>query len=177
MRLRLARRSVVVLALCAMTTGLIGLQPAEAQFEFHGITPQKFCESPTKVGDPLLCAFRITNADDNDENIVVSSVVDTVAAAAGAVSSGNIIDSLVWTTSGGASCTAPPNRTCTLPDSGDFIESALFTHYTVQPGDYDIDPVGHILARSVRKPVRPVRRRRLRSSRRRSRRCWSRSVR
>jgi LPXTG-motif cell wall-anchored protein len=141
-------RRFAVTALFALVLGMapvmLGATAAHA-LTFHGITIQKFCTSPTPVGDPMQCSFKVTNADDNNENIVVASLTDVVHSAGGDVSSGNILGTLSWTPSGGASC---GGGTCTLPDKGDSIESNLFSHYTVQAADYNIT-ADHILADTV----------------------------
>ena len=99
-----------------------------------------------QIGDPYECAYRVTNSDDNSESITVSSVKDQVHAASGNIDSGELIGSLTWTGSGGATCTPPgPTTTCTLPTNGATIQSDLNSFYTVQAADFLIDPVGHLL--------------------------------
>ena len=124
---------------------VVGVAPAFA-LPFHGITLTKSCNNTTPVGQPLECAYQITNADDNSESITVSSLTDVVHAAGGNASSGNILASLTWTPAGGASCSGP---TCTLPTKGASVTSALHSFYTVQAADFTIDPVGHLLDDTV----------------------------
>src|SRR5690348_4077393 len=81
-------RRFAVTALFALVLGmtpvLFGATAAHA-LTFHGITIQKFCTSPTPVGDQMQCSFKVTNSDDNDENILVSSLTDVVHSAGGDV--------------------------------------------------------------------------------------------
>ena len=139
-------------ALVVATTAIFalgGANIASAQVvppPFHGITLLKTCVDPVQIGDPYECAYRITNSDDNSESITVSSVKDQVHAASGNINSGELIGSLTWTGSGGATCTPPgPTTTCTLPTKGATIQSDLNSFYTVQAADFLIDPVGHLL--------------------------------
>jgi LPXTG-motif cell wall-anchored protein len=143
-RRRFALTALFALVL-AMAPVMLGATAAHAAGPFHGITLQKFCTSPTPVGDQMQCSFKVTNADDNNENIVITSLTDVVHSAGGNVSSGNILGTLVWTPTGGASC---GGGTCTLPNKDDSIESNLFSHYTVQAADYNIT-TDHILADQV----------------------------
>ena len=72
-------------------------------------------------------------------------------AASGNVDSGELIGSLTWTTSGGATCTPPsPTTTCTLPVKNSAITSNLFSFYTVQAADFNIDPITHALDDDVK---------------------------
>jgi hypothetical protein len=129
-------------ALVIATTAIFalgGAHVASAAPPFHGITLQKTCVDPVHIGDPYECAYRITNADDNNESITVSSVKDQVHAASGNVDSGELIGTLTWTASGGASCTPPgPTTTCTLPTKGATVESSLNSFYTVQAADFGL---------------------------------------
>ena len=106
-------------ALVIATTVILALGANAAHaIPFHGITLQKTCVDPVKIGNPYECAYQITNADDNNESIAISSVKDQVHAASGNIDSGELIGSLTWTPSGGASCT-PPGPTTTavcVPD-------------------------------------------------------------
>src|SRR5436190_14266676 len=89
-------RLVAGLAVATALLGIVGVRSAHA-VTFHGITFQKSCNLTTNVGAPYTCQYKIINADDNDENVVVTSVVDVVHSAGGDVSSGNIIDDVTWT--------------------------------------------------------------------------------
>jgi hypothetical protein len=128
-----------------MAPVLLGATAAHA-FTVHDIALQKFCTSPTPVSGQMQCSFKLTNADDNNEDILVSSLTDVVHAAAADVSSGNLLGILSWTPSGGASC---GGGMCSLPDKGDSLESELFSLYTVQATDYKMDPETHILSDTV----------------------------
>jgi len=133
----------VALILGLAAPALIGAAAASAQvLPFHGITLQKACQLTTPIGQPLECAYQVTNADDNSESITISTLTDVVHASGGNVSSGNIRGSLTWTPSGGASCSA---ASCILPSTGAKITSSFNSFYTVQAGDFLIDPVTHTL--------------------------------
>src|SRR5689334_3494599 len=113
------RRKVLLslIAAVALAGSLLVVVAATAgAVAFHGITPQKACNTTTKIGDPYVCSYKITSADDNNEDIVVTSLTDVVHSAGGNVNSGNIIGAVTWTTGGAAFCTGTPVTSCTLPN-------------------------------------------------------------
>jgi hypothetical protein len=136
-------------AVVALAASMVVLNAMSASaVAFHGITPQKACNPTTQIGQPYVCSYQITNADDNNEDIVVTSLIDVVHSAGGNVSSGNIIGSVVWHTTGTAFCTGTPVTSCTLPNKGDAITSDDFTFYTVTAADYNQN-AQHILADDI----------------------------
>src|SRR5262245_65868951 len=61
----------------------------------HGIGFTKGCQSPTKIGDPMLCSYTVRNAlDEAEDTLTISGLTDTVHAAGGDVNSGNILGSV-----------------------------------------------------------------------------------
>ena len=144
-RLRLTRRRGVTAALTvavALGLGLVfGVQAAPAA-DFHGIAFTKGCDTPVKIGDPYQCAYQILNVVDTaHDTLTISSIVDTVSSAGGAVTSGNLLDltGATLTFTGGASC---DGTKCTLP-FGSTISTPFLSHYTVQPADYGLP--NHVL--------------------------------
>src|SRR5436190_14315785 len=111
---RLSRsRYAFILSALLMVLGTFTLaEPAKAD-AVHGIGFFKGCTSPTTVGQKTSCNFTITNTSDPDD-LTISSLVDVVHGAAGDDNSGNIIPTLTWSFSGGASCNAT-KTVCTLP--------------------------------------------------------------
>ena len=73
---------------------LLVLGASSASAALTGASAQKFCQSPTKIGDPVMCAYAFTNNDDFGNNETVTSLVDVVQSAGGAQSSGNILSSV-----------------------------------------------------------------------------------
>jgi hypothetical protein len=131
-------RLVVGLGVVAafLTVGSSGAL-AQSQVQ-HGIGFTKGCASPTKVGDPYTCTYTIRNVlDEAQDTLTISQIVDVVHAAApvGDQTSSTVLDSAPVTPSGGASCTAPPNRTCTIPFGGR-VDVGPFSFYTVHGSDF-----------------------------------------
>ena len=55
----------------------------------------KGCESPTQISAPYKCTYSVRNTiDDNQDTLTINGLVDTVHAAGGNVSSGNVFSSL-----------------------------------------------------------------------------------
>ena len=127
----------------------------------HGIGLTKGCSSPTKVGDPYTCAFSVRNVlDEAEDTLTIHSLTDTVHAAGGDIGGSTNILPLVKITTltpgglpSGATCVAtggdgsaanPYTGTtmCTLP-FGSRLQVLPFSHYTVQPADYNLP--GHLL--------------------------------
>jgi LPXTG-motif cell wall-anchored protein len=111
---------------------------------FHGITALKSCEGTTPVGEAYVCSYKLINSDDNSESIQVASVNDVVHAAAGNVNSGNILLTLNWTFTGGASC---GGGVCTLPVKNSSMQSDPFSFYEVKPADFGLP--NHLLDDTV----------------------------
>jgi hypothetical protein len=113
----------------------IGAPAALADVQ-HGISFTKGCTSPTEVGDPYSCTYTAgNNVDDAQDTLTIKQIVDTVHSAGGDVTSSTVLDAAPVTPSGGASCTAPPNRVCTLP-FGSRVVIGPFTFYTVTAADF-----------------------------------------
>jgi len=129
----------VLAAVTAAPGGAVG------GFQVHGIGLAKGCQSPTKVGDPYLCLYVITNNQDTaHDSLTFNSVVDTVQAFGGGVSQGNILSSLTWHLSGGAFCDGIPvngsgqvtsGGKCTLPYLAT-ASSDLHSQYSPTGADY-----------------------------------------
>jgi hypothetical protein len=148
-RLRLTRRRGVTALLTLAATLSLGLvlavQSASAA-DFHGIAFTKGCQTPVNVGDPYECGYQILNVVDSaHDTLTISSIVDTVNSAGGAVTSGNLLDltGATLTLTGGASC---DGTKCTLP-FGATISTPFLSHYTVQPADYGLP--NHVLTDSA----------------------------
>src|SRR5580765_1957823 len=128
--LRLALGLGVVIAILIVGSGASAADPQ------HGIGFTKGCQSPTKVGDPYTCTFTVrNNLDEALDTLTISQLTDTVHSAGGNVTFSTLLDSAPVAPSAGATCTAPPNRTCTLP-AGGRVDIGPFTHYTVTPADF-----------------------------------------
>src|SRR6266498_3633309 len=73
--------------------------------DFHGIAFTKGCTSPVKVGDPYTCSVQMLNiVDTAQDTLRVTGFSDTVNAASGAVSTGNILPSTGLVFTGAVSC-------------------------------------------------------------------------
>ncbi|HKD93669.1 MAG TPA: DUF11 domain-containing protein [Gaiellaceae bacterium] len=155
---RLGLRHFALLALLAVVV-LLTAGSARAQTVVHGLGLAKGCADPTSVFAPYSCQFLIANNIDTDvpqDTYTVTSVVDTVHAHTGDVSSGNILGSLELVSSGGATCNGSGAGTdadpytgstlCTLP-AGSSLTSNPFSYYTVKPSDFL--NAGHVLADDV----------------------------
>src|SRR5438105_3720690 len=57
----------------------------------HGVAVFKVCNNDSIVGQPYVCSYEFDNVDQFHDPVTVTSVVDTIAAFAGPVSSGNIL--------------------------------------------------------------------------------------
>src|SRR4051794_4722904 len=124
----------------------------------YGVSSAKGCESPTFVGNKDFCFYTFTNitavgANDvaSTDTVLVTSAVDTVHAAGGDVSSGNILSQLglvfapaagvgapVCVGGAGAGTQVSPYvgaTQCTLP-YGASISSMDFGWYTTKPADF-----------------------------------------
>jgi uncharacterized repeat protein (TIGR01451 family) len=132
----------------------------------HGIGLTKGCISPTNIDDPYSCAYTIRNIlDEANDTLTINQLIDTVNASGGPVISGNILNlgqvTITTTPTGvipsGATCTAASGNgisptpylgvtSCTLP-AGSRVNVLPFTHYTVQPGDWNLP--AHTLTDSV----------------------------
>src|SRR3954464_12525071 len=89
------RFSLRVLLGFGLAAGLVfafGAGGAAGQGE-HGIGASKVCNTPTKIGDLMVCSMTIRNtSDDFLDDMKTIDLVDTVQAADGAHPSGNIIN-------------------------------------------------------------------------------------
>src|SRR5580765_3982690 len=114
-----------------------GVSGASAQGNVqHGIGFTKGCTSPTKVGDPYSCTWTVRNViDEAHDTLTITQIVDTVHAASGNQTNSTILDAAAVAPSAGATCTAAPNRVCTIPFGGR-VDVGPFTFYTVQGSDF-----------------------------------------
>ncbi len=154
--------AMVVVVLMAMFG--IGIGGALAQEDDEGFNPQhgfavtKGCVSPTKVDAPFLCRYGLDNiVDEAYDTVTVNSVVDTVHAASGDVTSVNLLPQLKLVAGpdrpplssmfGFPNCTGGTGSgteadpwigvtSCTLP-FGSRISSMYISHYTVAPLDFN----------------------------------------
>src|SRR5215470_6984742 len=128
--LRLVAGLGVLVAFLVVSSG------ASCQTIQHGIGLTKGCTSPTKVGDPYTCTFTVRNVlDEAGDTLTISQLTDIVHSAGGNVTFATVLDSAPVVASNGATCTAPPNRVCTLPSTGR-VDIGPFTHYTVTGADF-----------------------------------------
>src|SRR5215212_1037414 len=117
--------------------------------DFHGIAFAKQCTSPVKIGDPYTCSVQILNVVDTaGDTLRVTGFSDVVHSAGGNVATANIMPStgLVFTgpvvCSGGTGTGTDADpyigaTQCLLP-FGASITTKPFSHYTVQPGDFNL---------------------------------------
>ena len=137
----------------------------------HGIGFQKGCNSPTKIGDPVVCHYTITNNNFTNaslDTVTINSLADVTHAAAGDTPNTNILGNLeLYVTAGNPTCTATGGTGtfadpwtgvtgCTLPGGNVIagprlglwseIQSKDHNGYVTQPADYNIHPVTHALA-------------------------------
>jgi hypothetical protein len=90
------------------------------------------------VGQPYSCSYTVrNNIDEAQDTLTISGLTDTVHAAAGNVVSSTVLDDAPVTPSGGATCTAPPNRVCTIPFNGR-VNIGPYAFYTVQAADFGL---------------------------------------
>ena len=129
----------------------------------HGIGFTKGCASPTTIGQPYTCSFGVQNVlDEAHDTLTIHSLIDMVHASGGDVGTGtNILPAVRITTltatnppvQSGATCTAASGdgslatpytgvTSCTMP-FGSRLQVLPFSHYTVQPGDFNL--AGHNL--------------------------------
>src|SRR5215217_4318585 len=144
--------AIFATAIVATVFGVVGAVAAGTVQ--HGIALTKGCTSPVKIGDPYSCSFVIRNiVDEAHDTLTIDSLVDTVHAASGDVSTGNIFNTLklvfaqdtgvsppTCTGGSGAGTGASPYTgatSCTLP-FGTRINVQAFSHYTVQAGDFGL---------------------------------------
>jgi hypothetical protein len=127
----------------------------------HGIAFTKGCAPTTPVGQPYRCSYSVQNTvDDAQDTLTISGLNDTVHAAGGDVSSGNIFSSLAFDNAGTSATCSGPGLTgtgtvadpwtnaskCTLP-FGSGINVHSTSHYSVQAGDFTLP--GHALTDSA----------------------------
>jgi len=127
--------SLVVAVVALAVAAVLGAIPGSAALpKVHGIGFLKGCDSPTAVGEEMSCRVAIRNTIDNGpDTLTVTSVVDLVHAAGGDEVSGNLLPTLNFTFSGGASCNLGQTL-CTLPP-GSSMESDSFLFHTVTVAD------------------------------------------
>jgi uncharacterized repeat protein (TIGR01451 family) len=121
----------------------------------HGIGFTAGCASPTQIGDPYRCAYTVLNViDEAHDTLTINSLVDTVHAAIGDQTSGNLLNAAqvtitttpLGTTPSGATCLAASGNgvfptpytgvtSCNLP-FGSRVNVLSFSHYTVEAADY-----------------------------------------
>src|SRR5690349_12589258 len=90
------RRSVAGIGVVvgALAVFLFVLGTGGTSAALTGASAQKFCQSPTKIGDPVICNYAFINQDDFGNDETVTSLVDVSTTAAGPQSSGNILGSV-----------------------------------------------------------------------------------
>src|SRR5215212_7746373 len=156
--------SAAIVAACAAATfGVVGAVAVDGNPVQHGLSVTKGCTSPLKIGEPYTCSFTIRNVlDEAHDTMTVSGLVDTVHAAGGDVSSGDLFSSLklvfvqdtaiapptcIGGTGAGTAANPYTSATqCTLPFGSrlNVLSTAL---YTVQAADYALP--NHILKDDV----------------------------
>src|SRR5215831_6632914 len=147
MRVRLRTRVFVGLVVVG---AMLAFGTSSAFAAFHGIGVSKGCTSPTKIGDAYTCSVQIFNiVDTGHDTLRISGLSDTVNAASGAVTTGNILPtvglifsdpSVTCDGGGGAGTAASPYvgaAECFLP-FGTNIATTQFSHYTVQAADFNL---------------------------------------
>ena len=149
--------AITTIALAALTLGTV--PPVSAQVVIQGLGVAKGCDPSTPVGSPYQCGYGFTNnngVNPSNNTITITSVVDTVFAAGGNVSSGNILPSLHLILGGAATCvggaglgTAGPYigaTSCSIPQNSGILTQS-FSYYTVTNADFGL--AGHVLADQV----------------------------
>jgi hypothetical protein len=133
----------------AALSAVLVLGVPSAMAAFHGVAQTKQCASPTKIGDAYTCLAQILNVvDTGHDTIRVTGLSDTVNAAGGGVTTGNILSSTGLVFNGAVTCiggtgagtVADPYigaTECLLP-FGSSITTKAFSHYTVQAADFNI---------------------------------------
>ena len=137
----------------------------------HGIGFQKGCNSPTKIGDPVVCHYTITNNNFTNaslDTVKINSLADITHAAAGDTPNTNILGNLeLYVTAGTPTCVATGGTgtfadpwtgvtECTLPGGNVIsgprlglwseIQTKDHNGYVTKPADFNINPVTHSLA-------------------------------
>src|SRR5215831_13454055 len=155
MRVRLRTRVFVGLVVVG---AMLAFGTSSAFAAFHGIGVSKGCTSPTKIGDAYTCSVQIFNiVDTGHDTIRISGLSDTVNAASGAVTTGNILptvglifsDPTVTCTGGSGAGTAVSPYVgaseCLLP-FGTNVATTQFSHYSVHAADFNIPTVTKLAA-------------------------------
>jgi uncharacterized repeat protein (TIGR01451 family) len=146
----------------AMVVGTIGFAGSAHAIVQQGLGVSKGCNPTTTVGQPYTCAYAITNnssVNPSLNTLVVSNVTDKVFASSTQTDSALLSESSLVFTQGSPSCVGGSGSgtagdpyigatSCTLPVNSQ-ITSEDFSHYQVQPGDYNLDPVNHELTDQV----------------------------
>jgi hypothetical protein len=150
-----------VVGLCVVA-GVLVFGASGALAAFHGVAVAKSTVSPVKIGDPYTSSAFVGNTvDTGHDTMVVTGLTDVVFASGGNQNSGNILSSvgLIFGGTGTVTCVGGSGAgtvqspyvgatSCTLT-FGATITTASFTHYTVQPGDFNINPVTHRLSDQI----------------------------
>ena len=81
--MQITRRLAVLLATAGLlaTTMFVGVAGVSATIGNHGISINKGCQSPTKIGDPYTCSYTVFNINPIDsvgDTLTFNSLVDTV---------------------------------------------------------------------------------------------------
>ena len=146
--MRLGLRARLILGLAVMGT-MLALGVPSAFAAFHGIGVAKECVSPTRVGDPYVCTVLVANiVDTAHDTLRLTALNDTVNSAGGAVPSGNILPTTGLIFNGAVTCTGGSGAgtvispyigatECLMP-FGSTIRTQAFSHYTVQPADFNL---------------------------------------
>ena len=104
---RFTRKFQVVLATMALVALSVGsVAPVSAQVVLQGLGVAKGCVSSTPVGSPYTCAYGFTNnsgVNPSNNTITVTSVVDSVFA-----SGGNVSSATSWVRCRWSSAAPPP---------------------------------------------------------------------
>ena len=136
----------------------------------HGIGFQKGCNSPTKIGDPVVCHYTVTNNNFTNaslDTVTINSLADVTHAASGDTPATNILGNLelyvafgnpTCTATGGTgtfadpwtgvtSCTLPGGNVISGPRLGLWSSIATKDHngYVTKPADFNIFPTTHSL--------------------------------
>jgi hypothetical protein len=146
-------------ALAAVALVVTPFGAASAQEEVqHGIGFTKGCLSPVTVGSPYRCAYAIRNiVDGAEDTLTIHSLIDTVHAASGDQTTGNLLPLVKLDSAGtnatcngsGAGTLGNPwtgSTSCTLPFNA-IIHVQLSSQYTVQAGDFNLP--NHVLTDSA----------------------------
>ena len=146
----------------AAGVGFAAMRSASAAGDVqHGVGFTKGCASPTNIGQPYACSYTIQNTiDEAHDTLTIDGLNDTVHAAGGNTSSGNMFNQRQYeigtffpgfstppTCTGGVGTgtaadpfrSAPGNllTSCTLP-FGSRLNVQTSSFYTVQPLDFNL---------------------------------------